>query len=205
LPARDGGSSVKAMNSVHGGVRITAIGAPILLFLYGVLRLIDGTDGHHGPGFAWNLGHTLFLIAFVMLGGLTVGLRRLVPATSRPARVVADLAMVAGLFGAACFIWVIVGDLFAHVHDAAPLPGPLEVAGPLVFQVGVLGLLVMLVVDRSRRLPFWTPILVLVGFLLFAMNLDLIPVGALIVLFGLSPLARRSFLGDRGKGVMSRT
>jgi len=193
------------MNSVHGGVRLTAIAAPILLFLYGVLRLIDGMDGHHGPGFAWNLGHTLFLIAFVMLGGLTVGLRRLVPATSRPARVVADLAMVAGLFGAACFIWVILGDLFARVHDAAPLPGPLEVAGPLVFQVGVLGLLVMLVVARSRRLPFWAPILVLAGFLLFAMNLDLIPIGALIVLCGLSPLARRSFLSDRGKGVMSRT
>jgi hypothetical protein len=205
LPVPHGGSTVKAMNSVHGGVRLTAIAAPILLFLYGVLRLIDGMDGHHGPGFAWNLGHTLFLIAFVMLGGLTVGLRRLVPATSRPARVVADLAMVAGLFGAACFIWVILGDLFAHVHDAAPLPGPLEVAGPLVFQVGVLGLLVMLVVARSRRLPFWTPILVLAGFLLFAMNLDLIPVGALIVLCGLSPLARRSFLSDRGEGVMSRT
>jgi hypothetical protein len=193
------------MNSVHGGVRITAIVAPILLFLYGVLRLIDGMDGHHGPGFAWNLGHALFLIAFILLGGLTVGLRRLVPVTTRPGRVVADLAMVAGLFGAACFIWVILGDLFARLHRAAPLPGPLEAVGPLAFQVGVLGLLVMLVVARSRRLPFWTPILVLAGFLLFAINLDLIPVGALIVLCGLSPLARRSFVNDRDKGVMVET
>jgi hypothetical protein len=193
------------MNSVHGGVRITAIGAPILLFLYGVLRLIDGMDGHHGPGFARDLGHTLFLIAFVLLGGLTVGLRRLVPVTRRPARMVADLAMVAGLFGAACFIWVILGDLFARLHHAAPLPGPLEVAGPLAFQVGVLGLLVMLVVARPRRLPFWSPVLVLAGFLLFAINLDLLPVGALIVLFGLSPLARRSLVINRGKGVMVET
>jgi hypothetical protein len=193
------------MNTPHGRVRVAAIGAPTLLFLYGVLRLIDGMDGHRGRGFAWNLGHTLFLLAFVLLGGMTVGLRQLLPATTRAARAVADAAMVVGLFGAACFIWGILGDLFARLHNAAPVPGALQATGPLAFQVGVLGLLVMLVVARSRRLPFWSPILVLVGFLLFAINLDLIPVGALIVLCGLSPLARRSFVSDRDKGVMVET
>ena len=69
----------------------------------------------------------------------------------------------------------------------------------------MLALLVMLVVARSRRLPSWTPVLALAGFLLFAINLDLLPVGALVILFGLSPLARRSFVSDRGKGVMSQT
>jgi hypothetical protein len=187
----DRGTSVKAMNPVHGGVRITAIAAPVLLFLYGVLRLIDGLDGHRGPGFAWNLGHTLFLIAFVLLAGLTVGLRQLVPVTTVRARVAADLATVAGLFGAACFIWVILGDLFPGLHNTAPLPGPLQAGGPIAFQVGVLGLLAMLVATRPRRIPAWTPVLLLVGFLLFAINLNLIPVGALIILFALSPLARR--------------
>ncbi|MBO0867978.1 MAG: hypothetical protein J2P15_05385 [Micromonosporaceae bacterium] len=181
-----------AMNTLHGRVRVAAIGAPVLLFLYGVLRLIDGMDGHRGPGFAWNLGHTLFLIAFLLFGSLVVGLRQLVAVPGRPARVVASLATAAGLFGAACFVWGILGDLFARVHDTAPVPGPLAAAGPLVFQVGILGLLVMLVAARPRRLPFWTPLLVLGGFLLFAIDLDLIPVGALIVLCGLSPLARRS-------------
>lgn len=186
------------MNTPHGRVRVAAIGAPVLLFLYGVLRLIDGMDGRHGPGFAWNLGHTLFLIGFVLLGGLMVGLRQLVPATTRPARAVADVAMVAGLFGAACFVWVILGDLFGRLHDAAPLPGPLRLAGPIGFQVGALGLLVMLVATRPRRLPLWSPVLVLVGFLLFAASLDLIPFGAVIILCGLSPLARRSFVTSAG-------
>jgi hypothetical protein len=175
------------MDTWPGRVRIAAIGAPAFLFLYGVLRLVDS-----GRGFGWNLSHTLFLVAFVLLGGLVVGLRRLVPTPARPARVVADLAMVAGVFGAACFIWGILGDLFASLHDSAPVPGPLQAVGPLLFQVGVLGLLVLLVV--ARRLPIWTPVLVLAGFLLFAINLDLIPIGAVILLCGLSPLAWRSFV-----------
>jgi hypothetical protein len=177
------------MNTLHGRVRIAAIGAPVLLFLYGVLRLVDG----QGRGLAWNLGHTLFLIAFVLLGALVVGLRQLVPATTRAVQALAVVAMVAGLFGAACFIWGILGDLFVGLHDAAPVPGPLQAIGPLLFQIGVLGLLVMLAAPRPRRLPVWTPPLVLAGFLLFALNLNLIPVGALILLVGLSPLARRSF------------
>jgi hypothetical protein len=173
------------MNTVPGRTRVAAIGAPVLLFLYGVLRLIDG-----GRGFGWNLGHTLFLIAFVLLAGLVVGLRQLVRIRARPARVVADLALAGGLFGAACFIWGILGDLFTRVHDAAPVPGPLRTVGPLFFQVGMLGLLGLLV--AARRIPIWTPVLVLVGFLLFAINLDLIPIGAVIILVGLSTLVRRS-------------
>jgi hypothetical protein len=191
LPGHDGGTSVKAMDTLNGRIRIAAIGAPVLLLLYGLLRLVGGAGGH-GP--AWNLGHALFFIAFILLGGLTVGLRLLVPVTTRPARVAADLALAAGLFGAACFLWGILGDLFPRVHDAAPVPGPLQVAGPLLFQVGVLVLLAMLVATRPRRLPIWTPALMLVGFLLFAINLDLLPVGALILLLALSPLARRSFV-----------
>jgi hypothetical protein len=61
--------------------------------------------------------------------------------------------------------------------------------GPLLFQLGVLTLLIMMVTARPRRLPIWSPLLVLVGFLLFAANLDLIPIGALLILAGLGPLA----------------
>jgi len=160
--------------------------------LYGLLRLIDGLDGDHGPGLAWNLGHTLFLFGFVLLGVLTVGMRQLVPATTTWTRVVASLATIAGLFGVACFLWVILGDLFGDFHDAAPLPDALEMIGPLSFQLGVLTLLIMLVTARPRRLPIWSPLLVLIGFVLFAVNLDLIPIGALLILAGLAPLA-----GDR--------
>jgi hypothetical protein len=178
-------------------VRLSALAAPTLLLLYGVLLLIDGLDGHHGRGLAWNLGHTLFFIAFVLLGVLTVGLRQFVPATRVRTRIAANLATVAGLVGIACFLWGILGDLFADFHDAAPVPHALEVIGPPLFQLGALTLLIMLVTARPRRLPVWSPMLVLVGFLLFAVNLDLIPVGALLLLAGLAPLAsaRRQAIG----------
>jgi hypothetical protein len=91
-----------------------------------------------------------------------------------------------------CFLWVIVGDLYADFREAAPLPDALEITGPLLFQIGALTLLVMLATARPRRLPVWSPPLVLVGFVLFAVNLDLIPVGALLVLAGLAPLAGSS-------------
>jgi hypothetical protein len=67
-------------------------------------------------------------------------------------RIIATFATVAALFGAACFLWVILGDLFAAIHDAAPLPDPLEMAGPLLFQLGILTLLIQLVTARPRRL-----------------------------------------------------
>lgn len=169
--------------------RFSALAAPVLLLLYGVLRLIDGLDGDHGSGLAWDLGHVLFFIAFLLLGVLIIGMWQLVPAATVRQRIVAGVAMLLGMFGVGCFLWVIAGDLFASFRDAAPLPDALEMVGPLLFQIGVLTLLVLLAAARPRRLPVWSPPLVLVGFLLFAVNLDLIPVGALLVLAGLAPLA----------------
>ncbi len=180
------------MTTTQRLVRFSALAAPVLLMSYGLLRLVDGLDGVHGPGLAWNLGHALFLVGFVLLGVLTVGMRRLVPPVAAPTRIVASLATVAGLVGVACFLWVILGDLFARFHDAAPLPAVLEVVGPLSFQLGVLTLLVILATARPRLVPLWGPLLVLLGFGLFAVNLDLIPVGALLVLAGLAPLGART-------------
>ncbi|RKR92167.1 hypothetical protein BDK92_6601 [Micromonospora pisi] len=171
-------------------VRIPAVLASALLFLYGVLRLVDGLDGDHGPGPAWNLGHAFFLVAFVALGILTIGLRQVAPAVTVRTRLLANLATVAGLFGVACFLWVILGDLFAGLRDAAPLPDPLEMIGPILFQLGILTLLTMLVTTRPRRLPAWSPVLVFTGFLSIGVNLDLLPVGALLILAGLAPLTR---------------
>jgi hypothetical protein len=107
-------------------------------------------------------------------------------------RIVASLAMISALFGVGCFLWVILGDLSPDFHDGAPLPDALELLGPLAFQLGFLTLLITLAAVRPRRLPLWSPLLVLIGFVLFAVNLDLIPAGALLILAGLAPVA-----GDR--------
>ncbi|MFC8224193.1 hypothetical protein [Streptomyces sp. NPDC057287] len=180
------------MTSRLAGLRSPALIAPLLLALYGLLRLVDGLDGDHGPGLAWNLGHTLFFVGFLLFGVVTFRLRELVPGTSPRGRLMANVATVVSLFGIACFLWVILGDLSADVAEAAPLPELLEMIGPLAFQLGWLTLLVILVTATPRLLPAWSPLLVLGGFVLFAADLDLLPVGALLLTAGLAPVARAS-------------
>ncbi|MGW2342339.1 hypothetical protein [Streptomyces sp. NPDC001661] len=177
------------MTTTARSVRAKSVAVPLLLFSYGGLRLIDGMDGDHGPGLAWNLGHTCFLAAFLLLGTFVVDLRRLVPARTARMRTAATVAMAAGVFGAACFVWVILGDLFSGLADSAPLPDVLQLAGPLAFQLGMLTLLIMLASVRPRRLPVWSPALVFVSFALIAVSLDLIPLAAIGLMGGLAPLA----------------
>jgi hypothetical protein len=176
------------MSPVPAFIRFSAVAAPSLLLMYGVLRLIDGMDGHHGPGLAWNVGHTLFFVAMVLFGFLVLGLRQLV--TAGRVRRLANAATVAGLAGVACFLWVILVDLLPDFGDTLPVPDPVQVAGPLLFQVGTLVLLVVLAAGRPRRLPAWSPLLAFAGFASFVVSLDLIPAGAALVLAGLAPLAR---------------
>jgi hypothetical protein len=162
------------------------LGAPVLLFVYGVLRLIDGRDGHHDKGGAlWNVGHVCFFLAFFLLGALTVQVHRVLrPQLATPARRgVALAATAAGVSGAACFLWVITGDLFPSFPD---LPDALQIAGPALFQLGMLTLLVLLVL--ARRLPAWSPVLVVAAFAAIGVNLDLIPLAAVLLLAGLLPL-----------------
>jgi hypothetical protein len=185
-------------------LRISAVAAPTLLLLYGVLRLVDGLDGSHGPGLAWDLGHALFLAAFVFFGCLVVGLRGVARAGSRRTRVTADSAAILGGVGVCCFLWVILGDLFPRMAESTSLPDPLYVAGPVLFQLGATVLLVQLAAARPRRLPVWSPALVFVGFVLIAVDLDLLPVGALLILFGLAPLARRPRIAPGPSTVASR-
>ncbi|MFD1829957.1 hypothetical protein ACFSJS_09800 [Streptomyces desertarenae] len=178
------------MTSVARTTRLLPVLIPFLLLCYGVLRLVDGMDGDHGPGVAWNLGHTFFLAAFLLFGAFVVELRRLVPAATVRMRTAASAAMVAAVFGAGCFVWVALGDLFPGLADSAPLPGLLTSAGPLAFQLGMLTLLAMLAAAPPRRLPVWSPALVFVSFALITVSLDLIPLAAVVLMAGLAPLAR---------------
>ena len=189
------------MDLTPTAVRVPALAAPVLLGLYGLLRFVDGRDGDHGSGVAWDVGHALFFAAIASLGILISWDCD----ASRPARrelVAAAAAAAMGLVGTACFLWVIVGDLSATIGDAAPLPEPLELLGPLFLQLGLLVPMGMLVAARPRRLPLWSPILTLAGFALFAASLDLIPLGVVVLLAGLAPLASRRRLG-RCRGALA--
>ena len=168
-------------------VRFCAFAAPALMVVYGLLRVVDGLDGdrHNGP--AWDLGHLAFFVAIVLFAVLALALRALDRPTGTLARLVVGAATVAVLFGAGCFLWVITGDLSEGFRSAAPLPDALELVGPAAFQVGLLVLLVRLVL--ARRLPVWSPVLVLIGFAAIGVNLDLLPLGAVLVLVALLPLA----------------
>ncbi|MFI7504284.1 hypothetical protein ACIBVL_38565 [Streptomyces sp. NPDC049687] len=207
-----GGSPVRwelgVMTLLPARVRVPAVAAPVLLFLYGVLRLVDGLDGAHGPGLAWNLGHSLFFAGLVSFGVLIVGLRRLVPDRPPWVRRVADVSVAAGLFGVGCFLWVTLCDLFPELDETAPLPAPLKIVGPLAFPLGLVALLVIPATMRPRRLRADGPLLVLAGFAIFTADLDLFPVGALFLLAGLAPLARPALFNRRstpGDATVSRT
>ena len=65
-------------------------------------------------------------------------------------------------------------------------------SAPRSFQICVLTLWSFSQLLGRTAFPLWSPLLVLIGFVLFAVNLDLIPIGALLILAGLATLA-----GDR--------
>jgi hypothetical protein len=171
----------------YAWLRPTALTASLLLFGYGVLRLLDGLDGHRDKSaWPWLAGHTLFLLGIVLFAVLMVGLRGVLLATSTRQRVLTDVATVAGLVGAAAFGWVILGDLFPRFAEAVSTPDVVLIGGPALFELGLLTLLVRAAV--VRLLPVWGPALVLVGFVAIGVELDLLPVGAALVFGGLLPL-----------------
>jgi hypothetical protein len=168
-------------------IKICALAAPALLLVYGLLRFVDGLDGDRGNGPAWDLGHIAFFLGIALFAVLAVAVRGFRPPAARWQRALLDGAVAAAVFGAGCFLWVITGDLSEGFKDAAPLPDLLEMAGPLLFQVGLLTLLGRLVV--LRRLPVWSPVATFLGFLAIAVSLDLLPLAAVLIGAALLPLA----------------
>src|SRR5689334_7728237 len=139
MPLRGvGGDAPDMTASLPASTRFAALVAPVLMFAYGVLRFIDGLDGHRKNGPAWDVGHVCFFIAMVLFAVLAAGIGRAVRTAGGVHRYVADAAVVLAVLGAAAFLWVITGDLFAgfpSLHDALP------VVGPALFKVGTLILL----------------------------------------------------------------
>ena len=181
--------------------------APVLMFGYGVARLIDGRDGEYGPGLAWTVGHLLFLAGLRLFGVVFVRLRRLVP-TTMPRKVMASAALALGVAGVVAFVRVIIRDLVVGFradsnadmdmvrHDIGNRPGILPSAvwnlGPILFEVSFIVLAVQLAVLHPRRLAYWSPALIVIGFVCIMINLNLLPVGAALFVLALAPPAWRS-------------
>ncbi|MBE3012453.1 hypothetical protein IL992_25140 [Microbispora sp. NEAU-D428] len=174
------------------------VAAPLLVGAYGVARMLDGLDGSRGPGLAWTVGHLFFLAALVLFVQIFGRLR-----TMAGGGVTATAGYAAGLAGALALaaqfvIDIVVGFLSAD-HDAmAPrfdavkaIPGVEPVVYtvvPLLFYVGMVALVARLA--AGRRVPWWSPALVLVQAVLPLATKDLIPLGAALLLLAFVPLLR---------------
>lgn len=168
--------------------KVATILVPALLMVYAVARWIDGRDGTHGPGSAWNVGHVAFLFAFLGFGLLSLAFRR---RTQAP-RVAVNAAAAASLIGVVLFVWVIVTDLVPELDERASLPEAIMAAGPLLFIIGFVTLLALHA--RSLKVSRWAlaPLAALVALFLVGANLDLLPVTSVLLLVALWPVGARA-------------
>lgn len=178
--------------------RLAFLAAPVLLTAYGLIRLADGLDGERGPGPAWTTGHLAFLGALVLFVPVLLALRRLAGG-GRLATATAAIGLTgAGLAMAQITIDIIVGlragdhaamgPMFDRVRQVPGVALAVYNAGPTLFYVGLLVAVVHLAARRAA--PVWVPFAVLLAILSSAVNLDLVPVGGLLMLVAFTPLIR---------------
>lgn len=158
-----------------------ALAGPLLMLPYGIVRWIDNQGGQLRGGPVWVLANVAFAVAIVALVLVAVELRRMAGGGR-----VATVALGSTFGGAAAYLWIIAGEMLPGLRAPDALLGVLDILGPVLFPKGVLTLLVLLVL--ARRLPVWSPILALAGFVAMAVTLDLVPLAALLVGAGLVAL-----------------
>ena len=66
-------------------------------------------------------------------------------------------------------------------------------------------LVLMAMLVAARRLPVWSPVLFLVGYVSISISLDLLPVAALAILIAFAPLARAGSGGGAARGTPGRS
>jgi len=175
------------------------LASPVLLAVYGGIRLIPGS---RQPGVGWTAGHTALFVAMLLLGLGFVELRRRIAARTAAGRAGAGLALGVGLAGLAAslgqvgidlYVGAVAADkaeqheLFDRIQSHAGVVPAFYSVGPLLFYVGLLALVSGVAV--ARRVPWWSPVLVLVATVVMAASLDLLSVGALLYLVAFAPLA----------------
>ena len=158
-----------------------ALFGPLLLFVHGILGWLDGPDS--GPGTGW----------FAVLAGLTLvaGVVALALLAARLGEqsgggVLATIAVVASAFGAGAVGAITMGRMLGYLGEG--LPTALTAGGPILITIG-LGLLLFRLV-LVGRVPTSAVALALLGAALVAMPWGLLPLGALLLLVGLAPVAR---------------
>ena len=152
--------------------------SPALLLGYAGARWVDGLDGSDGPGVAWDAGHWAFLVAMLGFGVVMLALRGLLAEVGWPRLAAATTAI--GLVGVGLFAWVILGDLFPSFDERFELPDPLMALGPLLLMTGLLVPLVVLAGLGPRVVPMHAPVAVTTGFVLIAVELDLLALAAML-------------------------
>ncbi|WP_158849960.1 hypothetical protein [Saccharothrix deserti] len=172
------------------------IAAPLLVLVYGVVRIIDGFDGVKGPGPAWTTGHLAFMGALALFVAIFGQMREMIGPRARVTALIATLGALAlfGQFSVDVVAGFLAGDhaeMAAISQDVRSLPG-VSLAfydlGPYLFYIGQLVLVVQLALHRHARV--WTPVLVLADLAMPFVDKDLIPLGAVLLLVSFLPLAR---------------
>ncbi|MFF0309025.1 hypothetical protein ACFYSC_16475 [Streptosporangium sp. NPDC004379] len=198
----DGSGSVPAASAVPGSsfFRVAFVAAPLLVFAYGVIRILDGLDGSRGPGLAWTSGHLAFIAALALFVPIFWRMRRMAGG-----KALATASAVTGTAGALALlaqfaIDIAVGFMSADHAAMSPLfeqvkavPGVSPMVydgGPFLFYLGQLALVVQLAV--LGRVKVWTPLLVLLDLSVPFVSKDLIPLGAVFLLVSFLPLAREA-------------
>ncbi|MFE7353491.1 hypothetical protein ACFU8Q_09850 [Streptomyces sp. NPDC057543] len=191
-------------------VATALLAGPALMAGYGAVRLVGRAVGDYGPGVWWTAAHLLFLAGVLTFVPVFPGLRRLAGERGGK-RVAAGAAAWAGLLGTAAVavqagIDLVVGfvaadedamgELFGRVQAVPGVMPLVYTVVPLLFWVGLLGLVTLLAFLRRDVVPGWAPLLVLAATVLMAASLDLLPVGGLCLGLALLPMRRGAPGGD---------
>ncbi|MEV4823415.1 hypothetical protein [Micromonospora sp. NPDC049274] len=171
------------------------IAGPACIVGYGLVRLWGKSDGTYGPGFDWQAAHLVALagmVCFVPAVLALAGLLRPSPwRTGLVAVTLVGLAATMAQFGADIVEGLLAADraeMSALGADFKDVPGVDVVVYDVVPQLFFVGLLVLAgMLAARRRLPWWSVALLLVGIVLPAVTLDLLPLGGLCMLVALAP------------------
>ncbi|KAA9153085.1 hypothetical protein FPZ12_035565 [Amycolatopsis acidicola] len=174
------------------------LAASSCMFLYGVIRLIGRMDGQYGPGLDWQLAHFANLAGLLLFLPAVLGVGRELRGV--PGRTVAVVGTLIGIFASIVqfVVDIVAGLLASDKADLSRLTGNFQDLpgfdvffyqfGPQLMYFGLLVLIAMLA--WTRKLPWWSLVLVFVGVCLPAVTLNLLPVAAACLFIAYLPRAR---------------